>query len=135
MNIVSLPFGKEITYCASRSSGKGGQHVNKVSTKIELSFDVANSKILTNGQKQKISEKLFQHINKEGILKITAETSRSQQENREIALKKFLRMISDCFRPVKKRIATKRTRASEEKRLNEKKIQSKKKQLRKKTSF
>ncbi|MBI3502782.1 MAG: aminoacyl-tRNA hydrolase [Bacteroidetes bacterium] len=124
MNILSLPFEKEIFYRASRSSGKGGQNVNKVSTKVELNFDVANSKLLTNEQKQKISEKLFQHINKEGILKVTAETSRSQLENKFIALKKFHKLIHDCFREKKKRIITKATRTSKEKRIKQKKIRS-----------
>src|ERR1051326_2367963 len=97
----------EIFFKASRASGKGGQNVNKVSSKVELNFDVSNSKLLTDGQKQKILEKLFQHINKEKILKVTAESSRSQLENKKIALKKFHKLLSDCFREKKKRVATK----------------------------
>lgn len=104
--------------------------MNKVSTKVELNFDVAHSRLLTEEQKQKIFSKLKNHINREGILKIIAGTSRSQIANREIALKKFEQMISDCLRPVKKRIPTKRTGAAKEKRLKEKKRQSEKKQWR-----
>src|ERR1051326_4410505 len=98
MNILSLPFEKEIYYRASRSSGSGGQNVNKVSTKVELNFDVANSKILTEEQKQIILLKLSRHINQQGILRVTAETSRSQLENKKIALQKFKKLLSDCFR-------------------------------------
>ena len=124
MNILSLPFEREIYFRASRSSGKGGQNVNKVSTKVELNFDVANSKLLTDEQKQKISEKLFQHINKGGVLKVTAETSRSQLENKSIALKKFDKLINDCFKEKKKRFSTKPSKSSKEKRIHKKKLRS-----------
>lgn len=124
MNILSLPFEKEIIYRATRSSGKGGQNVNKVSTKVELSFDVMHSKILTEDQKQKIFQKLFQHLNKEGILKVTAETSRSQLENKSIALEKFLKLIRACFREQKKRVNTKPSMVSKEERIKAKKLRS-----------
>lgn len=124
MNILSLPFEREIYYRASRSSGKGGQNVNKVSTKVELNFDIANSKLLTAEQKQKILEKLFNHINKEDILKVTAETSRSQLENKSIALQKFHKLLSDCFKEKKKRIASKPSKSSKEKRIQTKKFRS-----------
>lgn len=124
MHMLSIPFEKEIYYRASRSSGKGGQNVNKVSTKVELNFDVANSKLLTTGQKQKILEKLFQHINRENILKITAESSRSQLENKSIALKKFIKLLSDCFKEKKKRIASRPSKSSMERRIENKKKRS-----------
>jgi ribosome-associated protein len=119
-----LHLDSEIFFRFSRSSGKGGQHVNKVSTKVELNFDVANSKLLTEEQKQKILQKLFQYINKEEILKVIVETSRSQLENKNIALKKFKKLIHDCFKEKKKRIATKPTKFSKENRLKKKKIRS-----------
>ncbi len=124
MDILSLPFEREIYFRASRSSGKGGQNVNKVSTKVELNFEVANSKLLTDEQKQKISEKLFRHINKVGILKVTAESSRSQLENKSITLKKFYKLIKDCFTEKKKRISTKPSKSSKEKRIQKKKFRS-----------
>ena len=124
MNILSLPFEREIYYRASRSSGKGGQNVNKVSTKVELNFDVTNSKLLTPEQKQKISDKLFNRINKEGVLKVTAETSSSQLENKSIALQKFNKLISDCFKEKKKRIVSKPSKSSKEKRIQKKKFRS-----------
>ena len=135
MNILSLPFEREIYFHASRSSGKGGQNVNKVSTKVELNFDVSNSMLLTEEQKKRISEKLFSRINKEGILKVTAETSRSQLENKHIALGKFNQLITDCFREKKKRIKTKASKQSKEKRIQRKKIRSERKAMRRKPSW
>ncbi|MFI5164209.1 MAG: alternative ribosome rescue aminoacyl-tRNA hydrolase ArfB [Bacteroidia bacterium] len=125
----------EIFFHFSRSSGSGGQNVNKVSTKVELNFDVANSKLLTQEQKQKISEKLFNRINKEGILKITVQESRSQFENKEIALKKFHILIASCFQKPKKRIHTKVTKSSKEKRIQQKKRKSEIKKWRREKLF
>ena len=125
-------FEREIYFKTSRSSGSGGQNVNKVSSKVELNFDVINSKLLTDEQKQKISEKLFNRINKEGILKVTAESSRSQFENKHIALEKFNKLIIDCFKEKKKRIATKASKGSKEKRIQRKKRLSERKVMRRK---
>jgi|ERR1051325_1453712 ribosome-associated protein len=124
MNILSLPFEKEIYYRASRSSGSGGQNVNKVSTKVELNFDVAGSKLLTEEQKQIMMLKLSRNINQHGILKVTAETSRSQLENKRIALEKFKKILSDCFKEKKKRLASRPSKSSKEKRIESKKKRS-----------
>ena len=114
----------ELFFTASRSSGSGGQNVNKVSTKVELHFDVMNSKLLTDGQKQLIFSKLKNHINKDGILKVTVQETRSQFENKEIALKKFKNLLATSFRIIKKRIRTKASKGSKEKRLSRKKNRS-----------
>ena len=114
----------ELFFTASRSSGSGGQNVNKVSTKVELHFDVMNSKLLTNEQKQLIFSKLKHHINKEGVLKVTVQETRSQFENKEIALKKFHLLIASAFLKVKKRIRTKASKGSKERRLQGKKNRS-----------
>ncbi|HET7818362.1 MAG TPA: alternative ribosome rescue aminoacyl-tRNA hydrolase ArfB [Bacteroidia bacterium] len=128
-------FESEIYFKTSRSSGSGGQNVNKVSTKVELNFDVLKSKLLTEEQKQKIFEKLSNRINKEGVLKVTAESSRSQLENKKFALDKFNTLITECFKEKKKRIKTKASRTSKEKRIKLKKITSERKVQRKKISW
>lgn len=128
-------FEPEIYFKTSRSSGSGGQNVNKVSTKVELNFDVVNSKLLTEAQRQIILAKLSNRINKEGVLKITVQESRLQHENKEIALKKFNELISYAFHKPKKRIRTKASKGSKERRLNSKKRHSEQKRNRSKDWF
>ncbi|MFH1004500.1 MAG: alternative ribosome rescue aminoacyl-tRNA hydrolase ArfB [Bacteroidota bacterium] len=130
MNVYSIPFKRELFFTASRSRGKGGQNVNKVSTKIELHFDVMHSMLLTDEQKKIIFEKSKHLINNDGILKIVAEAGRSQFVNKQIALEKFHNHLENCFRIRKKRLATKPTHASREKRIQQKKRKSEKKQRR-----
>ena len=127
-----IHLNSEIFFKASRSSGKGGQNVNKVSTKVELNFDVAKSKLLTEEEKEIIFSKLRQHINKEGILKIVSQESRSQLMNKEIALKKFAALLALSFQKTKKRIHTKASKSSKEKRLKIKKQRSEIKKYRSK---
>ena len=128
-------FESEIYFKTSRSSGSGGQNVNKVSTKVELNLDVAKSKLLTDEQKQIIFEKLFNRINKEGILKITVQETRSQFENKEIALKKFRDLLAFAFYRPKKRFKTKASKGYKEKRLQNKKKHSEIKKGRSKNWF
>lgn len=87
MNIEEL--NKEVRFKTSRSGGSGGQHVNKVSTKVELLFNVKESLVLSEIQKQKISDKLSNRIDLEGILHIQCDETRSQLKNKEIVLKDF----------------------------------------------
>ena len=128
-------FESEIYFKASRSSGSGGQNVNKVSTKVELNFDVSKSKLLTETQRQIIFSKLSNRINKEGILKVTVQETRSQFENKEIALKKFRDLIAFAFHTAKKRIRTKASKGSKERRLSSKKKHSEQKRNRSKDWF
>jgi len=125
----------ELYFKTSRSSGSGGQNVNKVSTKVELNFDIAKSKLLTETEKQIIFSKLNNRISKEGIFKISVQETRSQFENKKIAIKKFEELITLCFRKPKKRIRTIASRNSKEKRLNEKKKHSEQKKNRSKNWF
>lgn len=114
----------EIYFRTSRSSGKGGQNVNKVSTKVELNFDVTNSKLLTEEQKQQILSRLHNYVNKDEILKVVCQESRSQLTNKGIAFSKFLYLLDSCFLKKRKRIRTKISASFKEKRLQIKKKRS-----------
>jgi len=121
----------EITFKTSRSGGSGGQHVNKVSTKVELDFDVVNSKILTDEQKDIITNKLAARITVEGILQVICQTERSQLRNKIAAIAKFHELIDSCFVVIKKRKVTKVSKAVKERRLLAKKRNAEIKKLRK----
>jgi len=128
-----MPDGlnKEVKYRTSRSSGAGGQHVNKVSTKVDLIFDVNRSEILSEEQKTIIHEKLKNRISNEGLLILHCDETRSQLKNKEIVYNRFVILIEDALKPIKKRKSTKPTKSSVEKRLFNKKKKSDKKDLRK----
>ncbi len=121
----------EVYFQTSRSSGAGGQNVNKVNTKVELRFNIQNSQYLTDNQKKILLEKLSNKITTSGELIIASQASRSQLRNKENCISKFLNLITHALTPRKKRVATKPTKKSNKKRLEAKKKHSEKKQLRK----
>ena len=123
---------KELVVKFSRSGGPGGQHVNKVATKVIASLHVDTSEGLSSWEKNRLWEKLSSRISKEGFLTVHAEDSRSQSKNRDIAEKKLLSLLADTLKKPKPRRKTKPSRASKEKRLKKKKALSEKKQVRKK---
>jgi ribosome-associated protein len=122
----------EIQYSFSRSSGPGGQNVNKVNTRVELRFHVNNSLLLNSNQKVKISTKLDNRINNEGEIVLTSDETRSQSKNKEIVTQKFYDLLEKALKKEKPRIATRPSRQSKEKRLKEKKLKAEKKESRKK---
>jgi len=128
---MSDSLNKEVKYRTSRSSGAGGQHVNKVSTKVELIFDVNGSAVLSEEQKIIIHEKLKNRISNEGLLILHCDETRSQLKNKEIVFIRFITLMEDALKPEKERKPTKPTKSSVEKRLYNKKKKSDKKDLRK----
>lgn len=128
-------FSSELKFSASRSGGAGGQNVNKVNTKVELSFDLYASLLLSDEEKAILAEKLASKVNAEGILKISSQTDRTQLGNKEACIKKFYVLVEKAFVVRKKRKATKPTAASKEKRLDSKRKQSELKSIRQKRDF
>jgi ribosome-associated protein len=128
----TINLHKELKFRTSRSSGSGGQHVNKVNTQVELLFDVDASKVLTDDQKALIHERLGARIDQAGMLHIVSSSTRSQLRNKKIAIEQFDELISEALRPRPRRKKVKPLQADDEKRLQKKKIRSEKKALRKK---
>ena len=130
MNIDKLI--KELSFKAIRSSGAGGQHVNKVSSKVELTFDLLNSDELTQKQKDLLVEKLATKLTKNSVLILQCDEGRSQHKNKEVVIKRFVDLITAGLIRPKKRKPTKPSKASIKKRLLSKKKLSAKKSIRKK---
>ena len=125
-------LNRELAFSASRSSGPGGQNVNKVNSKITLMFDVARSEILTAEEKDLIVKKLASHLTKEGVLILSAQDNRSQLENKEAAIQKLDKLLVKAFAKRKVRKATKPSKTAVQKRITNKKQHSQKKQWRQK---
>lgn len=121
----------ELFFKAVRSSGAGGQNVNKVSSKVVLTFDLINSQSFNSDEKILLSEKLKKKLTSEGILSLNCHEDRSQLKNKEIVTKRFLKIIQNALVKPKERKETKVPRAAVEKRINEKRITSEIKQNRK----
>ena len=124
-------FSHELSYKTSRSSGSGGQNVNKVETSVTVLWKVEDSMVFTESEKERILLKLKNKINAEGILQTTVSESRTQLQNKKIATEKIQELVNKSLIVPKKRIATKPSRAKVEKRLESKKKLSEKKENRK----
>lgn len=122
----------ELNFKAIRSSGSGGQHVNKVSSKIELSFDLNSSMAFSDEKKERLLKKVQNRLTKEGILILQCDESRSQHKNKEIVIKRFFSLIDAALIIPKKRIRTKIPKSVIKKRLKNKRNLSEKKANRKK---
>ncbi len=122
----------ELTFTSSRSSGPGGQNVNKVNSKVTLQWNVSQSNILTIEEKEIIHHKLIAHITKEGILQLTSQEARSQLQNKEAVVQKLERLLVKAFAKKKVRKATKPSKAAKQKRILQKKLHGEKKKWRQK---
>ena len=127
---IRIPF-TEYELKAVRSGGAGGQHVNKVSSRVELYFNIRQSASLSEEQKERILAKLATEITEDGILRITEDSSRSQHLNREAVVKKLHATLNKALVRPKKRVPTKVPKAVKKKRVDSKKIKGEIKKLRK----
>jgi ribosome-associated protein len=128
-------LNSELNFKAVRSSGAGGQNVNKVSSKMVLIFDVATSQGLDDEEKQTLQTKLKTKISQENLLILTCDEDRSQLKNKRIIIKRFFEMLEKALVKPKKRIATKSTKGANERRIQEKKKAGEIKSGRKKIDF
>ncbi len=120
-------LSSELQFQTSRSSGPGGQNVNKVESKVEVRLNIPASQILNEEQKQKIQQRLKSQLTTEGDLVITSQESRSQGKNKELAVKKLYAALTKAFEEPRVRKATRPTRASTLERLQTKRVASERK--------
>ena len=120
----------ELEFSTSRSSGPGGQNVNKVNTKVTLRWSVKDSALLTPGEKELLLQKLSSRLTTEGVLLLSAQEKRSQLQNKEEVLLKFDQLLKQALFKKKKRKATKPSKSSKQSRLDKKKKHSDKKKQR-----
>lgn len=121
----------ELVMRASRSSGAGGQHVNKTSSRIQISWNLRDSRAITDEQRERLMQRLASRISDEGIIRTVASDTRSQLRNRETAERRLAETVAKALTVQKKRKPTRRPRAANESRLIEKKKHSDKKRERK----
>jgi len=135
-DIQNIPdLSPEFVFQTSRSSGPGGQNVNKVNSRVELRFDLTHSSLLTEVQKSVLYRKLANRITTDGILLLVSQEDRSQLKNKELVVARFYAMLAEALKPQKKRRATRPTRASVEKRIQAKKNRSERKSARGKIDY
>jgi ribosome-associated protein len=131
---LSIPRG-ELDVRVSRSSGAGGQHVNKTSSRVEIFWNVKTSRVLTDEQRALVLSRLKSRLTSDGSIRVVASDMRSQTRNREIAEERLGELVSRALVVRRKRKPTKPSRAAKEARLQSKKRHSQKKDERRGRSF
>jgi len=122
---------EELSFKTSRSGGKGGQHVNKTETKVQLAFDIRQSEFLSDDEKQRLIENASNLLTKDDVLQMACETSRSQSANKAELIERFVEVLRNALKEERPRKATKIPKVEKKKRLENKRKQSEKKDLRK----
>ncbi|MBT8177928.1 MAG: aminoacyl-tRNA hydrolase [Eudoraea sp.] len=123
---------RELQFRAVRSSGPGGQHANKVSSKVELNFNLKDSKSLTESEKDRLAQFFKNRLSQAGILVLQCDETRSQHQNRSLLIRRFLKLLNTGLKKPKPRKPTRPKRSAVLKRLEYKKKQAQKKQQRQK---
>src|ERR1700749_4030136 len=132
MNFTKEALQKEVSWKTSRSGGKGGQNVNKVSSKVELLFSLQDSVLFDEEEKELLGRKLQSRFNKDGLIQVICDEERSQYLNKEIALEKLIQLLTKALIKPKARKPTRVSKAAKAARLDNKRIHSQKKENRKK---
>ena len=127
MHVNKEQLIQELGFKTSRSGGKGGQNVNKVSSKVMLNWDVENSSVFDEEQKALIQERLANRISKEGLLQLDSSIDRSQLKNKELVIERFFNLLTDALKVDAKRLPTKTPKSVILNRLDRKKKQASKK--------
>jgi len=131
---LSIPRG-ELDVRVSRSSGAGGQHVNKTSSRVEIFWNIQTSRALSDEQRTRLLDKLSSRLTTEGSVRVVASDMRSQSRNRDLAEERLAELVRRALVVPRKRKPTKPTRAAKEARLESKKLHSNKKRTRQNQSF